>query len=180
MGNLVDKLLEVIACQERKGSKRNKYFSQNTETCGELVDKACGVVSLANCLRLLFPSALKNPTPLELISTCKDSKLFDKEGLSPAALYALCQRVAGEMTGVTVEMSSNGQFENLAPGSLMYVNSLQLLNAQGRKKVQTSKKDSHVVLVEEILPDETKTPTPAQVTLHHTHTDILAAVHIHT
>ena len=77
--------------------------------------------------------------------------MFDQGGLSPSALYALCQHARDKMTGVTVELSSNGLAENLAPGSLMYVNSLELLNAQGRKKVQTSSKDSHVVLVEAIM-----------------------------
>ena len=110
-------------------------------------------MSLANCLRLLFPSAVENPTPLELIRTCKDANLFDGGGLSPSALFALCQHAGGKMTGVTVEISPKGRAENLAPGSLMYVNSLELLNAQGRNKFKTRKneKDSHVVLVEEIL-----------------------------
>ena len=78
--------------------------------------------------------------------------MFDGGGLSPSALFALCKHALGKMTGVTVEIS-NGPAENLAPGSLMYVNSLELLNAQGRKKFKTRKneKDSHVVLVEEIL-----------------------------
>ena len=131
-----------------------EYFSQNPETCGEEYGKSCGVVSLANCLRRLLPSTLPTPTPLDIIKKCTQLSLFDEEGLPPNNLYVLCDQYQRSISGLTVEYSAGpltGPKISLTRGALMYVNSLELLNAQGSKKVQTSSKDSHVVLVEAIM-----------------------------
>ena len=125
-------------------------------------------MSLANCLQVLFPR-LKTPTPLELISTCTELKLFDEGGLSPKNLYALCERALLNMTGLSgaTVKASLSPAGDLAVGSLMYVRSAELLNVQeknGRKRKKPQKseedsheneEDSHVVLVESITENGT-------------------------
>ena len=135
-----------------------EYFSQNPETCGEEYGKSCGVVSLANCLRRLLPSTLPTPTPLDIIKKCTQLSLFDEEGLPPNNLYVLCDQYKRSISGLTVEYSAGpltGPKISLTRGALMYVNSLELLNAQGGNQVPTSQEDSHVVFVEDILSDGT-------------------------
>ena len=135
-----------------------EYFSQNAQTCGTFKEKACAVVSLANALRRLVPPALKPPTPLEIIQKCTKNDLFDSGGISPLALNDLCKLYQKDLPGLTVDYIAHptAQARNLARGALMYVNSVALLNAQGVCQYETSTKDnSHVVFVEDILEDGT-------------------------
>lgn len=136
-----------------------EYFSQDTQTCGAFEGKACAVVSLANALRRLVPAALNPPTPLDIIKKCEKNDLFDFGGLSPMNLHALCRIYLLSFPGLSVEYitSPTARAKDLAPGALMYVRSLALLNAQGGDQCPTSEneKDSHVVFVESISEDGT-------------------------
>ena len=125
-----------------------RYYSQDVETCGARLDLACGAVSLANAMLLL---GSKTPTPQEVITRGTELKSFDMCGLSPSSLRDLCIFMCGPM-GYTVELVHNCQ---LAPGMLMYVRSVALLNAQGGVQFEESEHDSHIVLVEAISDDGT-------------------------
>ena len=125
------------------------YYSQDEETCGASVDLACGAVSLANAMILL--GSPNPPTPLEVITTGTELKSFDLCGLSPSSLQDLCKHICGPM-GYSVELVHNCK---LAPGMLMYVRSVALLNEQGGVQFEDSEHDSHIVLVEALSDDGT-------------------------
>ena len=72
-------------------------------------------------------------------------------GLSPSSLRDLCIFMCGPM-GYSVELVHDCK---LAPGMLMYVRSVALLNEQGGVQFEDSEHDSHIVLVEALLDDGT-------------------------
>jgi hypothetical protein len=141
------------------------YFSQNANTCGEVfVRNAVGVVSLANAFRLLARSSQKPPslfdiiTPVDIITKCESDRLFDADGLTPMRLHALCEYYAQNISGLTAKylQAPTAQATDLAPGTLMYVRTKELMNAQGGKEqYPPGEFDHQVVLVEEILQDGT-------------------------
>ena len=132
------------------------YYSQDVETCGARLDLACVAVSLANAMLLLGSPKLNTPTPLEVITTGTELKSFDMCGLSPSSLRDLCIFMCGPM-GYYVELVHDCK---LAPGMLMYVRSVALLNEQGGVQFEDSEHDSHIVMV------ENPTPPPATPLVH--------------
>ena len=128
-----------------------RYYSQDVETCGARLDLACGAVSLANAMLLLGSPKLNTPTPLEVITTGTELKSFDMCGLSPSSLRDLCIFMCGPM-GYSVELVHDCK---LAPGMLMYVRSVALLNEQGGVQFEDSEHDSHIVMVEALSDDGT-------------------------
>ena len=121
------------------------YFSQNVATCGADVEKACGCVSLANAI-VLF--GMERIEPAVIIANAKNMSAFDSTGLAPESLRLLCVRM-----GLHADLVQPCSASALAPGMLMYVRSIGLLNSQGGVTYENSVQDSHIVMVETIQPD---------------------------
>ena len=154
---------DAVKEKTSQGSISN-YFSQDANTCGVFVRNACGVVSLANAFRLLVPSSQKPPspldiiTPMDIITKCNSDRLFDADGLTPVRLHALCEYYAQDISGLTAKYleAPTAQATDLAPGTLMYVRTKELMNAQcGKEQYPPGEYDHQVVLVEKILQDGT-------------------------
>jgi len=122
------------------------YFHQDVPTCGLDVGRACGCVSLANSITLMgFPRI----APAVIIATAKALSAFDSSGLSPESLHRLCARM-GDLHGFTADLLHPCSVGALAPGMLMYVRSIALLNAQGGTMYEDADHDSHIVMVESV------------------------------
>ena len=144
-----------MASRKRKASAVPViYFSQNKDSCGEDVEKACGPVSLANSLKYRAKEG-KDTTPKEIIYLASGSHagpLRDRPGLSPHELCALGTTV-GQAHGITAMLSHPCKASELAAGDLMYVGSIPLKNAQGGVQYENAEFDSHIVMVERIEPE---------------------------
>jgi hypothetical protein len=139
--------------RKRKRQAVIEYFSQNSDACGDAVDKACGAVSLANSLKYRALEG-KDTTPKEIIyraSRPPAGPLRDRPGLSPDELCALATAV-GQTHGMTAMLSQPCKVSDLAAGDLMYVGSIPLKNAQGGNEYEDAEFDSHIVMVESMEP----------------------------
>ena len=124
------------------------YFSQDEETCGSLVDYACGPVSLANAFRIL---KLPVMTPESIISRfdLKGFSLRKKKGMSPIELGELASALLPSHHW-SVFTNESCTLEDLRPGDLIWVSSIELINAQSGIQFELSDTDSHIVVVEKI------------------------------
>jgi hypothetical protein len=143
-----------MASRKRKALPAPVYFSQNKDSCGEDVEKACGPVSLANSLKYRAKEG-KYTTPKEVINLASESlagPLRERPGLSPHELCAL-GTIVGQAHGITAMLSHPCKASELAAGDLMYVGSIPLKNAQGGVQYENAEFDSHIVMVERIEPE---------------------------
>ena len=95
---------------------------------------------------------------MDIITKCESDRLFDADGLTPKGLHALCEYYAQDISGLTAKYleAPTAQATDLAPGTLMFVRTKELMNAQGGKEQYSPGDFDHqVVLVEEILQDGT-------------------------
>ena len=139
---------------DKKSGDQRKYFSQNRETCGDDVDKACGPVSLANSLVLKASSMWSPCLPGHMLDMASapplhHRRLRDRPGINPYELCAL-SAAAGQSDGLQATLREPCKLSELEPGDLMYVNSIALKNAQGGVQFEDAMHDSHIVMVESI------------------------------
>ena len=125
------------------------YISQSTHTCGSHVEQACGPVSLINALIHLDTKLTGKLIPEEVIAIAKHLCLFDGGGLPPAKFAQLCVHVCSKW-GYTATFHETCAASLLTPGMLLYVSSVELMNAQGCDQFELPVQDSHVVMLEEV------------------------------
>ena len=148
-------VITTISCSFMKGKKRKRahtsaaYMSQSTETCGSQVEQACGPVSLINALIHMDAKLAGKLIPEEVIAIANKLCLFDGGGLPPAKFAQLCVHVCSQW-GYTATFHETCSVSLLTPGMLLYVSSVELMNAQGCDQFELPMQDSHVVMLEKV------------------------------
>ena len=148
-------VITTISCRFMKGKKRKRahtsaaYMSQSTETCGSQVEQACGPVSLINALIHMDAKLAGKLIPEEVIAIANKLCLFDGGGLPPAKFAQLCVHVCSQW-GYTATFHETCSVSLLTPGMLLYVSSVELMNAQGCDQFELPMQDSHVVMLEKV------------------------------
>ena len=129
------------------------YYSQNIANCGaRRVDTSCGPVSVANSM-LRYYRYRHKVSPRKIICNAIKLKSYDQFGISPSSLRDLCKHMFAKE--FTVELVDNCTLRKLAPGMLMFVRSVALLNAQSDVQFENPEHDSLVVMVEAVWEDGT-------------------------
>jgi hypothetical protein len=106
-------------------------------------------VSLVNALIHLDAKLAGKLIPEEVIAIAKQLCLFDGGGLSPAKFAQLCVHVCSQW-GYTATFHETCAASLLTPGMLLYVSSVELMNAQGCDQFELPVQDSHVVMLEKV------------------------------
>ena len=135
--------------KRKRQSTTTPYISQNTGTCGSHVEQACGPVSLINAMIHLGGELAGKLIPKKVIAIAKQLCLFDGGGLPPAKFAQLCEHVSSQW-GYTATFHETCAASLLTPGMLLYVSSVELMNAQGCDQFELPVQDSHVVMLEEV------------------------------
>ena len=117
-----------------------RYYSQDVKTCGELVDVACGPISLLNAMAMM---GVEVGVP-EVLQAAR--KYLDAGGLSPGALAALAEGI-GQPFGIGARALQPCRAEAVVPGSLLFVSAQALVNAQGAVEFESTIPDAHNVIV---------------------------------
>ena len=135
--------------KRKRQTTASPYISQNTGTCGSHVEQACGPVSLINALILMDAKLAGKLIPEEVIAIANKLCLFDGGGLPPAKFAQLCVHVCSQW-GYTATFHETCSVSLLTPGMLLYVSSVELMNAQGCDQFELPMQDSHVVMLEKV------------------------------
>ena len=132
------------------------YWSQCVTHCGDLVDKACGPVSLANMLVLMRVKGLSAVTPRRILKIAVNKNLFDAGGLPPGSLQKLCEDVTSP-SGLSAQFHELCRPSDIEAGTLLYVNASALMNVQegAVQMLESTHDNSHIVMVESVMADAT-------------------------
>ena len=131
----------------RRGTKRKAYASQCEASCGEMLEQACGPISLYNSLMIHGIDC----TTSTIMADFKSVQVGRGPGMSPEQLLAFALRTCPNASLVHPAKNSD-----LVPGAIIYVNSTELLLSCAKPSAAVASEekkpdeqwDSHIVTVE--------------------------------